>query len=81
MAQWTVRLATSHKDFVTAHQASDSIQPPLLAAGSSGAAPSRQQVRFAPWVVEITEVLQSVSGDSGARAVEAIKEQLLERDQ
>lgn len=86
MAQWTARMAAADADYQSSLQASERAAVQQLPA-TLDAGPSKQHrnaaaaARYAPWVAEAVDVLHLLSSDRGARAADAIREQLLERDQ
>ena len=85
MAQWTARMAAAEGDYRTSADASRSIvdqhRSSCSDAGRPGRATDSASGHFAPWIAEAIEVLQLASDDRGAKAADAIREQLMERDQ
>ena len=84
MAQWTARMAAAEADYRASLQGSDKAAVQQLPAQEGPSKPrssTHAAARFAPWVAEAVDVLQLHSADGGSRATDAIREQLLERDQ
>ena len=84
MAQWIARMAAAETDYRTSSDASLKILAQHQAQSGTQSQRGRNESaasHFGPWVAEAVEVVQLHSADRGARAADAIREQLMERDQ
>lgn len=78
-------MTASQGDYTASSDASRKIVHQHRAAQSRPSASSRASGsaagHFSAWVTDAVDVLQLCSGDGGERATDAMREQLMERDQ